>query len=76
MLYIEEQGSYIMTRTAQTYDEVVKDLILCEKVKDLILCEKSYRYPVLWSGSRLRGPFFGEAGARKSPAPTPAIVLV
>ncbi len=42
VLYIEEQGGYIRNRTAQTYDEVVKDLILCEKsyLRDLHMITK------------------------------------
>jgi son of sevenless-like protein len=42
LLYSEEQGSYLRNRTAQTYDEVVKDLILCEKsyLRDLHMITK------------------------------------
>ena len=42
VLYIEEQGGYIRNRTAQTYDEVVKDLILCDKsyLRDLHMITK------------------------------------
>lgn len=42
VLYEDQAGGYLRNRPAQTYDEVVKDLIMCEKsyLRDLYMITK------------------------------------